>query len=90
MNCNTKAPPNQASSVIQQHVKGGNEDCKRRKIIRQNYNMTPSSTEAGAALFFPSLLLYHSRYIQNTWSVLRSKTKYSSEVVNKEITQDNN
>ena len=52
--------------------------------------MTPASTEAEAALFFPSLLLYHSRYMQRIGSVLRSKTKESREVVNKEITQDGN
>jgi hypothetical protein len=46
-----------------------------KEKVRQNYNMTPVRTEAEAALFVPSLLLYHSKNIQNTWSVLRSKTK---------------
>jgi hypothetical protein len=50
--------------------------------------MTPARAEAEAGSLFPSLLLYHSRCIQNTWPVLRSKTKSSREVVNKEITQE--
>ena len=37
-----------------------------KKTIRQHYNMTPASAEAEAGLFFSSLLLYHSKYIQKT------------------------
>ena len=37
--------------------------------------MTPARTVAEADLVISSLLLYHSRYIQKTWSVLRSKNK---------------
>ena len=59
----------QASSVTQLDLKEGSKDWKEKKkqqqTIRQNYNMTPASAETESALFFSSLLLYHSRYIQN-------------------------
>lgn len=41
---------------------------KREKTIQQHCSMTPASTEAN--LFFPSLLLYHSKYMQRIRSVL--------------------
>jgi hypothetical protein len=63
---------------------------EKTKKIRQNCNITGDRTDAKTALFYSSLLLYHSRCIQNTWSVLRTKTKSSSKVVNKEITNDSN
>ena len=62
----------------------------KEKTIRQHYNMTPASAEAEVGLFFPSQLLYHSRYLQRIGSVLRSKTKWSNKAKNKEITPGSN
>ena len=46
---------------------------EKKKTLKQHYNMAPASTGAKAGLFFSSLLLYHSRYMQIIWSVLRCK-----------------
>jgi hypothetical protein len=63
---------------------------KKKKQNGQNNHRTPATTETEAALCLSSLPLYHSRCIQKPWSALRSKTKSSSKVVNKEITQESN
>ena len=63
---------------------GNRSEDGKRKTIRQNYNRAG----AEAALVLPSLLFYQSRYTPKTRSVLRSKTKSSSEVVNQETTQE--
>ena len=60
----------QFSSVSQLVLQGGKEERRDK----ENYNMTPDSSEAEAGLFFfSSLLLYHSRYIHRIWSVLSHK-----------------
>jgi hypothetical protein len=38
--------------------------------IRQHYSMTPTSAKAKAGLFFSSLLLYHSKYMQRIRSAI--------------------
>jgi hypothetical protein len=68
------------SQLSQLGPEGGSEDWKE-KDIRQHYNMTPASAEAEVGLSISSLLLYHSRYIQRMWSVLRHKQ--SSQETNK-------
>ena len=60
-----------AQSVNRVLREGGR--IKEKETIRQYYNMFPASAEVG--LIFPSLLLYHSRYMQRIGSVLRSKAK---------------
>jgi hypothetical protein len=52
----------QATSVSQQGLKGRSKDWKQKRQLDKRYNMTPASTEAEAALIFPSHLLNHSRY----------------------------
>jgi hypothetical protein len=73
LNSDVEEPSDQVSSVSQQGLKGGR--IEEKKTIRQRYNMTPASAEAEAGLFFPSQLLYHSKYLQRIESGLRSKIK---------------
>ena len=58
---------------------------EKQTTVRQHYNMT----EFKAGLFFQSLLLHYSRYMQRIGSVLGSKTKQSNEAKTKVIKQDN-
>jgi hypothetical protein len=62
-------PAQSVNRVSRERVRIENEEKQLDKCI-----MTPVPTKAKADLFFPSLLLYHSSYIQKSWSVLRSKT----------------
>jgi len=54
---------------------------EKKKTIRQH--MTLASSEADLGFIFSSLLLYHLRYIQRIWPILRHKQ--SSQGTNKAI-----
>ena len=43
---------------------------EKKKGNRQHYNIIPGSAEAESGVFFSSLLLYHSKYMQIIRSVL--------------------
>ena len=82
--CFLTSTSDQASSVSQQGLKGGVR-IEKKKTIRQHYNMTPASAEAEAGLFFSSLLLHHSRYMQRIELVLgqRQSSQGTNKALNK-------
>ena len=59
---------------------------EQKKKIRQCYNVTPATAETEAGLFFSSLLLYHSKYMQRIRSVLGQRTE---RVINKNNQETN-
>jgi hypothetical protein len=67
-----------AQSVNRASIEGVRAEIEK---VRQNCDLTPASSESEAALCLASLLLSHSRYIQKSWSVLRSQTMYPSEAI---------
>jgi hypothetical protein len=81
LSSNVKVPSKQASSVSQTVSREGRR-IEKKKTIRQHYNVTPASTEAETCLFFSSLLLYNSKYMQRIRSV-------HSQGTNKAINQNN-
>ena len=72
----------QASSVSQQGQEGGS-GLKRKGQVDTVITWLQSVLKLKCVYFFSSLLLYHSRYIQRIWSVLRHKQ--SSQGTNKSI-----
>ena len=51
----------------------------KKKRIRQHHSMTPACFEADTGLFFSSLLLYHSKYMQRIRSVLGQGTNKATK-----------
>ena len=62
------------TSLVNQSFSMEEVRIENTKANRQNYNITPASAEAEAGVFFSSLILYYSKYLQIIRSVLGQGT----------------